>query len=100
MGILKAFRAAPAPGPIHQTHEAVRKLFWPHQDLIQGFGEWLPKPVEQNFTLEPVAFESRVYALEQKLYILEKHTKTLEKEVKALKGENEMKDMEIDGFKK
>lgn len=99
LDILKAFRAALAPGPIHQTHEAVRKLFWPHRDLIQGFEEWLPKPVEKNFALDPVVFESRVYALEQKVYNLEKLTKSLEKEVEALKGENEMKDMEIDGLK-
>lgn len=35
--------------------------------------EWLPLPInEQNFTFEPVAFESRVYALQQKVWHLEK----------------------------
>ncbi|KAE9973387.1 hypothetical protein EG327_009115 [Venturia inaequalis] len=73
--VLKAYQAAPSPGPIRQTHDAVRKLFWPHGDLIRGFEEWLPHPVGDEqvmIALEPVAFEERGVALEIKGVELEK----------------------------
>lgn len=76
MAILRAYRAAPAPAPIQQTHQAVRKLFGGHDDLFQRFEEWLPKPVEQSgITLEPAAFVSRVYNLEKKVHGLEEFTR-------------------------
>ncbi|RDI81126.1 hypothetical protein Vi05172_g9004 [Venturia inaequalis] len=72
--VLKAYRAAPSPGPIRETHDAVRKLFWPHGDLIRGFEEWLPRPVVDEQVMirpEPVAFETRGVALEMKGFGLE-----------------------------
>lgn len=77
MNILKAFQAAPTPAPLQQTQQAVRMLFSGHEDLIKGFEEWLPEPAEQpEITLEPIAFESRVYTLEKKVHGLQQSKKS------------------------
>ncbi|QDS71052.1 hypothetical protein FKW77_008559 [Venturia effusa] len=70
--ILKAYRATPSPSPVQQTHDLVRKLFWPHRDLIGGFEEWLPKPVVRNLALRAMAVEVRVGVLEREVWGLKR----------------------------
>ncbi|TID26394.1 hypothetical protein E6O75_ATG00887 [Venturia nashicola] len=126
--ILKAYQAAPSPGPIHETHDAVRKLFWPHLDLIVGFGEWLPRPIEGGSGAADARggvgdgvkeIEKEITDLKATLTILEVDFRALrekvgqmdtctagprwvieqlEKEVEGLKGDNEIMRMGIDGL--